>query len=180
MINLKIEQKPMTFTSELFEKVISAILCSYKSQTIHDERQNALKFLEDLKENHPIVCLTISLELLKQTDNQAILHHYSLHLLESIIKHQWNILKSDERNLIKRQLIFILSSTYLHQIFMDPVHIRNSLAKCFVEMIKRDCFEKSNTTLDEIINIIQGIVQIQGWPFSYSIERINERNRKMK
>jgi hypothetical protein len=45
---------------------------------------------------------------------------------------------------------------------MDPIYIRNSLAKCLVELIKRDCFEKVNTTLDEIVNMIQGITQIQG------------------
>ncbi|CAF4566887.1 unnamed protein product, partial [Rotaria sp. Silwood2] len=151
----------MTYTPELFEKVISAALCSFNSKTTNVEKRNALKFLEDLKENQPVLCSTISFELLKQTNNQSILHHFSLNLLESIIKHKWNILKLDERNLIKKQLFFIIKSTYLKQIFMDSMHIRNSLAKCLVEMIKRDCFEKVNTTLDEMVNMIQEITQIQ-------------------
>ncbi|CAF1545582.1 unnamed protein product, partial [Adineta steineri] len=123
--------------------------------------QNAFKYLEDLKENHSMICLTISFELLKQTHNQHILHHYSLHLMESIIKHKWNILKNDDRNLVKKQLFSIIKSTYLNQIFTEPAHIRNSLAKCLVELIKRDCFEKVNTTLDEIVSMIQEINQIQ-------------------
>ncbi|CAF1381303.1 unnamed protein product [Adineta steineri] len=151
----------MIFTSELYEKVISAILCSFNSTTTNNEKQNAFKYLEDLKENHSMICLTISFELLKQTHNQHILHHYSLHLMESIIKHKWNILKNDDRNLVKKQLFSIIKSTYLNQIFTEPTHIRNSLAKCLVELIKRDCFEKVNTTLDEIVNMIQEINQIQ-------------------
>jgi hypothetical protein len=159
LIIFKNEEK---FSSELFEKIISAVHCSLNSSTTNNDKQNAFKYLEDLKENHPMICSTISFELLKQINNQPILHHYSLHLLESIIKYKWNILKLDERNLIKKQLFFIIKSSYLNQIFIDPIYIRNSLAKCLVELIKRDCFEKVNTTLDEIINMIQEITQIQG------------------
>ncbi len=159
MIIIKNEK---TFSSELFEKVISAVHCSFNSTTTNNDKQNAFKYLEDLKENHPIICSTISFQLLKQINNQPILHYYSLHLIESIIKYKWNIFKIDERNLIKKELFFIIKSSYLNQIFMDPIYIRNSLAKCLVELIKRDCFEKVNTTLDEIVNMIQGITQIQG------------------
>lgn len=169
---LRLEEKSirkelMIFTSELFDKVTAAVLCSFNPKTTNDEKQNALKFLDDLKENQPIICASISFELLKQTYDQPILHHYSLNLLESIIKNKWNILKLDDRNLIKKQMFFIIKSTYLNQIFMDPIHIRNSLAKCLVELIKRDCFEKVDTTLDELVNMLQGITQIQGL-FSYS------------
>ena len=45
---------------------------------------------------------------------------------------------------------------------MDPIYIRNALGKCLVEMIKRDCFEKVNTALDEIILMTQTINQIEG------------------
>lgn len=109
-----------------------------------------------------MICLTISFELLKQLNQQSILHHYSLHVIESMIKSKWNLLKNDERYLIKKQLFFIIKSSYLNQTFADPIYIRNSLAKCLVELIKRDCFEKGNTTFDEIVNIIQGMTQIQG------------------
>jgi len=108
-----------------------------------------------------MICLTISFEFLKQISNQPIVHHYSFHLIETIIKSKWNQFKNEERNLIKKQLFFILKSSYLNQTFTDPIYIRNSLAKCLVELIKRDCFEKLNTTFDEIVNIIQGITQIQ-------------------
>jgi hypothetical protein len=152
----------MLFTSELFEKVISAILCSFNSTATNNEKQNALKFIEDLKENHSVICLTISFELLKQINNQPILHHYSLHLIESLIKQKWNIFKIDDRNFVKKQFFLIIKGVYLNQIFAEPIYIRNSLAKCLVELIKRDCFEKVNTTLDEIVNMIQEITQIQG------------------
>jgi hypothetical protein len=109
-----------------------------------------------------MICSTISFELLKQVNTQPILHHYSLHIIESIIKTKWNILKIDEKNFIKKQLFFIIKSSYLNQLFLDPIYIRNSLAKCLVELIKRDCFEKVNTTLDEIMNMLQEITQIQG------------------
>ena len=75
--------------------------------------------------------------------------------MESIIKYKWTILKLDERNFVKEQLFLIIKSQYLHQLFNDPIYIRNSLAKCVVELIKRDCFEKVNTTLDEFVNMIQ-------------------------
>ena len=114
-----------------------------------------------MKENHPTLCLTISLELLKQNNQQVILHHYGLHLIESIIKSKWNLLKTEERNFIKKQLFFLIRNAYLNETFPDSIYIRNALAKCFVELIKRDCFEKVNTTFDEIVNIIQGITQIQ-------------------
>jgi hypothetical protein len=158
----------MIFTRELFDKVISAVLCSFDSTTTNDEKQNALKFLEDLKENHPVLCSTISFELLKQNNNQPILHHFSLQLIESILKYKWNVLKIDERNLIKKQLFFMIRSTYLNQTFLDLVYIRNSLAKCLVEMIKRDCFEKVDTTFDEIVNMTQEIAQIQGSFFIFN------------
>ncbi len=83
-------------------------------------------------------------------------------MIESIIKTKWNQFKNEERNSIKKQLFLILKSSYLNQTFTDPSYIRNSLAKCLIELIKRDCFDKGNTTFDEIVNIIQGITQIQG------------------
>jgi hypothetical protein len=155
-------QETIVFTKDLFEKVISAVLCSFNPNTTNNDKHNAFKFLEDLKENYTLICLTISFELLKQINNQPILHHYGLHLMESIIKYKWTILKNDERNFVKEQLFLIIKSQYLHQLFNDPIYIRNSLAKCAVELIKRDCFEKVNTTLDEFVNMIQGINQIQG------------------
>lgn len=161
LFNESIENN-QNFLSESFEKLISAVHCSFNSNTTNDEKQRALKYLEDIKENHPTICLTISFELLKQSNNQPILYHYSLHLIETIIKSKWNVLKNDERNLIKKQLFFIIKNSYLNQIFLETISIRNSLAKCLVELIKRDCFEKVNTTFDEIVNIIQGITQIQG------------------
>lgn len=143
--------------------MISAIHCSFNSNTSNQEKQNALKYLEDLKENHSMICLTISFELLKQVHQPSVVHHYSLHMIESMIKSKWNLLKNDERYLIKKQLFFIIKSSYLNQTFTDPIYIRNSLAKCLVELIKRDCFEKVNTTFDEIVNIIQAMTEIQGW-----------------
>ena len=59
------EQPIINFTPELFEKVICAVLCSFNSQTTNDEKQNALKFLENFKENDPLICSTISFEILK-------------------------------------------------------------------------------------------------------------------
>ena len=152
----------MLFTQELFEKVIAAVLCSFDSSTSNKEKQNAFVFLEDLKENHPVISLTVSFELLKRANNQPILHHYGLQLIQSMIEHKWTALKNDERTLVKEQLFSMIRGTYLNQPCVDPVYIRNSLAKCLVELIKRDCFEKVNTTSDELITMIQGITQIQG------------------
>ncbi|CAF1208474.1 unnamed protein product [Adineta ricciae] len=157
----KNDRETMIFTPELYEKVIAAILCSFNSTTTNAEKQNALKFLEDLKENHSLLCLTIAFELLKQLNNQPVLHHYSLHLLESIIKQKWNVLRTDERNLVKKQLFALVRSTHLNQILSQAAYMRNSLAKCLVELIKRDCFEKFNTASDETINMLQEIAQIQ-------------------
>jgi len=152
----------MIFTQELFEKVISAVLCSFNSNTTNEEKQNALKYIENLKENHPVLCSTIAFELLKQNKSQPILHHFSLQLIEFILKTKWNNLKIDERFFIKKQLFFIIKNNYLNDIIVDLIYIRNSLAKCLVEMIKRDCFEKVDTTFDEIVNMTQSITQIQG------------------
>jgi len=107
-----------------------------------------------------MICLSIAFDLLRQTNQQAILYHYSLHLIESILKSKWNLLKNEERNLLKKQLLFVIRNSYLNQMFLDVTHIRNSLAKCLIELIKRDCFEKTNTTLDELIVTIQEMTQI--------------------
>jgi exportin-5 len=153
----------MIFTNELFERVITAVHCSCNPTTTNNDKQYALNFLEDLKENHPLICLTIGFELLKQqTNNQSLLHHYGIHLIESIIKYKWTLLKIDEKNLVKEQLFVLIKSSCLNQTFMEPIYIRNGLAKCFIEMIKRDCFEKVNTTLDEIVLMTQTFVQIEG------------------
>ncbi|CAF1030840.1 unnamed protein product [Adineta steineri] len=158
----KIVQETMMFTNELFQRVITAVFCSFSPTTTNNDKQYALKFLEDLKENHPLICLTIGFELLKQqTTNDSLLHHYGIHLIESIVKHKWNILKPDEKILVKEQLFLLIKSSCLSQTFMDPIYIRNSLAKCIVEMIKRDCFEKVNTTLDEIVLMTQNFAQIE-------------------
>ncbi|CAF2829542.1 unnamed protein product, partial [Rotaria sp. Silwood2] len=158
----KIPQETMIFTNELFQRVITAVLCSFNPTTTNSDKQYALNFLEDLKENHPLISLTIGFELLKQqTNNEALLHHYGIHLIESIIKHKWTLLKQDEKYLVKEQLFLLIKSSCLNQTFMDPIYIRNALAKCLVEMIKRDCFEKVNTTLDEIVLMTQTIAQIE-------------------
>ncbi|CAF0989465.1 unnamed protein product [Rotaria sp. Silwood1] len=158
----KIPQETMIFTNELFQRVITAVLCSFNSTTTNNDKQYALNFLEDLKENHPLISLTIGFELLKQqTNNESLLHHYGIHLIESIIKYKWTLLKPDEKYLVKEQLFILIKSSCLSQTFMDPIYIRNALAKCLVEMIKRDCFEKVNTTLDEIVLMTQTIAQIE-------------------
>jgi exportin-5 len=157
-------QETIMFTTELFQRVITAVLCSFNPTTTNNDKQYALNFLEDLKENHPLICLTIGFELLKQqTNNESLLHHYGIHLIESIIKHKWNLLKQDEKTLVKEQLFLLIKSSCLNPTFMEPIYIRNSLAQCLVEMIKRDCFEKVNTTLDEIVLMTQGFAQIEGW-----------------
>jgi exportin-5 len=151
------------FTNELFQRVTTAVLCSFNPSTTNQDKQYALNFLDDLKENHPLICLTIGFELLKQqTNNQSLLHHYGIHLIESIIKYKWNLLKQDEKTLVKEQLFILIKSSCLNPTFMEPIYIRNSLARCLVEMIKRDCFEKVNTTLDEIVLMTQGFAQIEG------------------
>jgi exportin-5 len=156
-------QETIMFTTELFQRVITAVLCSFNPTTTNNDKQYALNFLEDLKENHPLICLTIGFELLKQqTNNESLLHHYGIHLIESIIKHKWNLLKQDEKTLVKEQLFILIKSSCLNPTFMEPIYIRNSLARCLVEMIKRDCFEKVNTTLDEIVLMTQGFAQIEG------------------
>ncbi|CAF1448306.1 unnamed protein product [Rotaria sordida] len=158
----KIPQETMIFTNELFQRVITAVFCSFNPTTTNNDKQYALNFLEDLKENHPLICLTIGFELLKQqTNNESLLHHYGIHLIESIIKHKWTLLKQDEKFLVKEQLFLLIKSSCLSQAFMEPIYIRNALAKCLVEMIKRDCFEKVNTTLDEIVLMTQTIAQIE-------------------
>ena len=152
----------MAFTNELFQRVISAVFCSINPNTSNNDKQYALNFLEDLKENHPLISLTIGFELLKQqNNNQSLLHHYGIHLIESIIKYKWTSLKSDERNLVKEQLFLLIKSSSLNSNFMEPIYIRNALAKCLIEMIKRDCFEKVNTTLDEIVLMTQSFGQIE-------------------
>ncbi|CAF1351911.1 unnamed protein product [Adineta ricciae] len=158
----KIAQETIMFTNELFQRVITAVLCSFNPTTTNHDKQYALKFLEDLKENHPLICLTIGFELLKQQNhNDSLLHHYGIHLIESIVKHKWNLLKADEKNLVKEQLFILIKSSCLNQTFMDPIYIRNSLARCLVEMIKRDCFEKVNTTLEEIVLMTTSFGQIE-------------------
>ena len=153
----------MIFTTELFQRVITAVLCSFNPQTTNTDKQYALTFLEDLKENHPLISLTIGFELIKQqTTNETLLHHYGIHLIESIIKYKWNLLKQDEKNLVKEQLFLLIKSSCLNQTFMEPIYIRTALARCLVEMIKRDCFEKINTALEEIVLMTQNFAQIKG------------------
>jgi hypothetical protein len=161
----------MIFTNELFQRVITAVYCSFNPTTTNHDKQYALNFLEDLKENHPLICLTIGFELLKQQPtNQSLLHHYGINLIESIIKHKWTLLKSDEKNLVKEQLVFVIKSPCLNQTLIEPIYIRNALAKCLIEMIKRDCFEKANTTLDEIVLMTQNFIQIENYLNKNSIQ----------
>jgi hypothetical protein len=160
-------QETIVFTNELFQRVIAAVFCSLNPHTGNQDKQYALNFLDDIKENHSLISLTIGFELLKQqqqqtTSNVSLLHHYGLHLIESVIKYKWTQLKSDERTCVKEQLFLLIKSSCLNQAFIDPVYIRNSLARCLVEMIKRDCFEKVNTALDEVITMTEAIVQIEG------------------
>ena len=155
------EISPMIFSHELVEKGSGAVLCSFNGTTSNAEKQKAFQFLEDLKENYPNICLSIASELFKQVNQQSMLHHYALHLIETMIKSKWPMLKPDERNTVKEQLFFIIKTSSINQFFIEPTYIRNSLAKCFIELIKRDCFDKGNTTFDELVNLMQSIAQIQ-------------------
>ena len=151
----------MIFTPELFQRVTAAVLCSFNPTSSNTDKQYALIFLEDLKENHPLISLTIAFELFKSDNpNQSFLHHYGIHLIESIIKYKWTQLKSDEKTLLKEQFFLLIKSSSCNRTFIEPVFIRNALAKCLVEMLKRDCFEKVNTTLDEIVLMTQSFIQI--------------------
>lgn len=151
-------------TNDLFQRVMAAVFCSLNPQTANQEKQFALAFLNDLKENNPLISLTIGMELLKQqtANNVALLHHYGIHLIESIVKYKWTQLKADEKQLVRDQLFLLIKGSCLSQTFMEPSFIRNALARCLVEMIKRDCFEKVNVALDEVILITQGLAQIEG------------------
>lgn len=164
-VTKKLPEETMSFTNELFERVVMAVRCSLTPNSANIERLCALKFLDDLKENHPLISLTVGFELLKQPNNSnpnvPLLHHYGLHLIESILKYKWTLLKADEKSLIREQFFLLIKNSLLSQTFMDPIYIRNTLARCLVEMIKRDCFEKTNIALDEIIFMTQNFGQIE-------------------
>ncbi|CAF0866997.1 unnamed protein product, partial [Didymodactylos carnosus] len=146
-------QDNLLFTSDLFQRVISAVLCSFSQSTSNNDKHVALEYLENLKENHILLCCTIGFEFIKQ-QQQPLLHHYGIHLIENIIKYKWSALKPDERNVLEEQL-FSLIKTNLNDSFMEPIYIRTALARCTVEMIKRECFEKTNTPLEELITLTQ-------------------------
>ena len=165
----------ISFTSDLFQRVTAAVFCSLNPNTENQEKQFAVMFLDDLKENNPLISLTIGLELLKQQSavNVSLLHHYGLHLIESIVKYKWAQLKADEKSFVREQLFLMIKSSSLNQTFMEPTFIRNALARCLVEMIKRDCFEKVNVALDEVISMTQRLAQIEGMQMIDHFDSIN-------
>ncbi|CDW54387.1 Xpo1 domain containing protein [Trichuris trichiura] len=121
-------------TYAMAQQVFDAVQCIHDFHTDAPVRQHAHELLEEVKESD--ACLDIGFELL-QCSGAVLVQHCGLLLVEHAIRYQWNKLSSEKRVEVKNRCMSSIS-TLTGIEGKDKLRIMDGLAKCVVEMVKRE------------------------------------------
>lgn len=115
------------------EQVANAVQCIFDPNSEPTIRRQAHQLLEEIKESDS--CLDVGFSLL-QTDGPVTVQHCGLQFIEHVIRYKWSKLSPDKRLEIKNRCASCISN--LSELQNPHLLIREGLARCMVEMVKRE------------------------------------------
>uniref|UniRef100_UPI00358FCC8B exportin-5-like n=1 Tax=Myxine glutinosa TaxID=7769 RepID=UPI00358FCC8B len=133
--------------NDLCQNLVQALNIVMSLDSQPDQRIEAYKFCEEVKENSP--CLTICGRLMSTKTNSAVVRHFGLQLLEHCIKFRWNNMNQEEKLQLKEDVLKIIAEGTL-PIMEEEAHIKDVASRLVVEMAKREWPQQWPEMLDEL------------------------------
>ena len=125
--------------------ILHALQVIHNASTSNDVRRQASDFLEQLKTNQQ--AFNEGVGLASNREQQPLVRHYGLSLLEHVIRHQSHDFSDEQNQQIRRSILDLGKSI----VDSDPLFIRNKIAELWIELAKRtwalDWFD-----FDQILN----------------------------
>jgi exportin-5 len=118
-------------STSLLPRIHEALQLVHGPYTSNESRRQASLFLEDLKTNDeaPYHGFTLA----SDKNQQPVVRHYALSLLEYAIRHKWAEYSGEQATAL-RQWVLQLSQQVILE---DPLYLRNKTAQLWVEIAKR-------------------------------------------
>lgn len=110
--------------------IVGALELIHAPRSSNDERFQAMIYLEKLKQHHDLAQMGYALA--GDTDQQAVVRHFGLSLLEHTVRHRHRL--SSEQSHHLRNLIISLAQTL---VVTTQSFLRNKIAGLWVELAKR-------------------------------------------
>ncbi|KAL6721197.1 karyopherin [Lecanora helva] len=117
--------------AEIHTEILRALEVVHEPKTPNDLRQNASRYLEEIRSNEEAPYHGFGLALSKQ--QPAIVRHYGLSLLEYAVRHRWSDYTTEQRNALREWVVTLAQ----HATDGDPLYIANKVAELWVEVAKR-------------------------------------------
>ena len=117
--------------SETHAQILRALELVHDPRSSNELRQNASRYLEEIRSNEEAPSHGFGLALSKE--QPPIVRHYGLSLLEYAVRHRWSDLNAEQSKLLREWVVGLSQNTTDG----DPPYITNKVAEMWVEIAKR-------------------------------------------
>lgn len=118
-------------TPDTDTQIIEALQIIHNPRSPNSLRQDASKFLEEIKNNEEAPSNGFSLA--SNGKQPAIVRHYGLSLLENAIRHRWAQYTAEQGAALRGWVVNLA----LEVTEQDPLYLRNKIAEIWVEIAKK-------------------------------------------
>lgn len=125
-------------------RILRALEVVHDPRSTNDLRQDASRFLEDLRSNDEAPYH--GFHLASSKEQPPIVRHYGLSLIEFAVQYKWSDYTSEQRKTLRDWVSSLAQSTASE----DPPFITNKIAEIWVELAKRS-WALDWTDMDELL-----------------------------
>ncbi|CAL4094646.1 unnamed protein product [Meganyctiphanes norvegica] len=132
---------------DIVRQLIEAVRITLDPTVPHQVRLETYNHLEKVKEDIDLV-LGCGFHLAAQ-ENEAVVRHLGLQLLEHAIKYKWNNLSVDQKMYIKNNTMQLIKSGML-DLLSEQNYVKDKVSRLVVEMMKREWPQQWPELLSEL------------------------------
>ncbi|KAI8480191.1 Exportin-5, partial [Branchiostoma belcheri] len=134
----------------LVQQLIGAVEVAMSPMSASQQRQEAYQLCENFKEHSPH-CAACGLQL-AQKNNNPVIRHFGLQLLEHCAKFRWNSWQPPEKVQFKDTVLKMMAEG-VENILTEQPYIKDALSKIVVELIKREWPQHWPTMMEELSRV---------------------------
>ncbi|XP_067939110.1 exportin-5-like [Watersipora subatra] len=130
--------------------ITNAVLCSVSPSASQQDRIEAYKVLEAFKAT--AMKHSQMLYRLLELGRDSRVKHYALHVIEHVIKQSWNSMPTDGKFRLKTLCVDNIAQVSES----EPSYVAEGVARCTVEIVKREWPQQWPTFISEMSDLCQG------------------------
>ncbi|XP_078592068.1 exportin-5-like [Branchiostoma floridae x Branchiostoma japonicum] len=134
----------------LVQQLIGAVEVAMSPMSGSRQRQEAYQLCENFKEHSPH-CAACGLQL-AQKNNNPVIRHFGLQLLEHCARFRWNSWQPSEKVQFKDTVLKMMAEG-VDNILTEQPYIKDALSKIVVELIKREWPQHWPTMMEELSRV---------------------------